>query len=132
MAYQVKKKKHINKILELLDDNGKVEKRLTVDIVCDDFRNRYPAVMAEVKKAQDLINENGDQDANAVVAAQIAVKSVFVLVFGEIQTRELLEYYENRYYEAFTDVINFVTDEVMPEIKKAVETENKRISDIMK
>ena len=129
---QLKRKKHIIKTLELLDDAGKVEKTLSVDIVVDDFRNRYPKVMAEVKKAQAMLDESGDDNPDAVVAAQIAVKAVFVLVFGEIQTREFLEYYENRYSEAFLDVIPFITDEIVPEVNKAVEMENNRIMGIMK
>lgn len=129
---QLKRKKHIIKTLELLDDAGKVEKTLSVDIVVDDFRNRYPKVMAEVKKAQAMLDESGNDNPDAVVAAQIAVKAVFVLVFGEIQTREFLEYYENRYSEAFLDVIPFITDEIVPEVNKAVEMENNRIMGIMK
>lgn len=129
---QIKKKKHINKVLELLDEKGKVEKKLTVDIIVDVFRNRYPRVMAEVKKAQDLLAEKGEDDVEAITASQIAVKAVFVLVFGEAQTKEFLEYYENRYSEAFLDIIPFITDEIMPEVNKAVEQENKRISGIMK
>lgn len=129
---QLRKKKHINKVLELLDDNGKVEKKLTVDIVVDDFRNRYPRVMAEVKKAEEMLNAKGDDNTEAIVASQMALKAVFVLVFGEVQTKEFLEYYENRYSEAFMDVIPFITDEIMPEVKKAVEQESTRISGIMK
>lgn len=129
---QLQKRKHINKKLDLLDEKGKVEKTLTVDIIVDVFRNRYPKVMAEVKKAQEMIDERGDGDADAIVASQIAVKALFVLVFGEIQTKEFLEYYENRYAEAFMDVIPFITDEIMPEVNKAVEQENNRISGIMK
>ena len=134
---QIKRKKHIVKTLDLLNDEGKVEKTLSVDIVVDDFRNRYPRVMAEVMKAQKMLNEKGDDNPEAIIASQIAVKAVFVLVFGEIQTKEFLEFYENedsesRYYQAFLDVIPFITDEIMPEVKKAVEMENNRIMGIMK
>lgn len=129
---QLRKKKHINKVLELLDDNGKVEKKLTVDIVVDDFRNRYPRVMAEVKKAEEMLDTKGDDNTEAIVASQMALKAVFVLVFGEVQAKEFLEYYENRYSEAFMDVIPFITDEIIPEVKKAVEQESTRISRIMK
>lgn len=132
MAYSLKKKKHICKTLELLDEKGKVEKTLTVDIVVDDFRNRYPKVIADVKKAQNMLDANGDDDVEAIVASQVAVKAVFVLVFGEVQTREFLEYYENRYSEAFLDVINFITDEIMPAVNAAVNEENMRISALMK
>lgn len=132
MAYQLKKKKHIVKDLELCDSKDKVEKTLHVDIVVDEFRNRYPKVMADVKEAQRMLDEKGEDDSTAVTASQLAVKAVFVLVFGEAQTREFLEYYENRYSEAFLDVIPFITDEIIPEVKKAVEEENKRISGIMK
>lgn len=128
---QIKKRKHINKVLELLDENGKIEKTLTVNIAVDVFRNRYPRVMADVKKAQEMIDTRGENDADAIVASQMAVKAVFVLVFGEVQTKEFLEYYENRYTEAFMDVIPFITDEIMPEVNKAVEQENMRISSIM-
>ena len=129
---QLRKKKYINKVLELIGDNGKVEKRLTVDIAVDDFRNRYPRVMAEVKKAEEMLNAKGDDNTEAIVASQMALKAVFVLVFGEFQTKEFLEYYENRYSEAFMDVIPFITDEIIPEVKKAVEQESTRISGIMK
>ena len=91
MAYQLKKKKHIYKSLDLLDDQGKVEKTLRVDVIVDDFRNRYPKVIEEVRKAEKMLDENGEDDVEAIVASQVAVKAVFVLVFGEIQTREFLE-----------------------------------------
>ena len=115
-----------------MGDNGEVEKKLTVDIVVDDFRNRYPRIMADVKKAEEMLDANGEDNTDAIVASQMAVKAVFVLVFGEVQAREFLEYYENRYSEAFMDVVPFITDEIIPEVKKAVEQESKRISGIMK
>lgn len=129
---QLKRRKHIVKRLDLLDDAGKIERTLTVDIVVDDFRNRYPKIMGEVRRAQELIEKNGAEDIEAITASQIAVNAVFVLVFGEVQTREFLEYYENRFQEAFLDVIPFITDEIIPEVQKAVEEENKRIQSIMK
>lgn len=132
MAYSLKKKKHICKTLDLLDEKGKVEKTLTVDIVIDEFRNRYPKVMADVKKAQSMLDASGENDVEAVVASQVAVKAVFVLVFGELQTRDFLNYYENRYSEAFLDVIPFITDEIIPAVNEAVNEENMRISELMK
>lgn len=132
MAYQLKKKRHINKKLELVGDNGKVEKTLVVDIIVDEFRNRYPKVMADVKRAEAMLDASGDSDVEAITASQIALEAVFVLVFGKEQTRDFLEYYENRYSEAFMDVIPFITDEIIPEVQKAVEEENKRIQSIMK
>ena len=131
-SYQLKRKKHINKTLDLLDDKGKIEKTLTVDIVVDDFRNRYPQVMEQVAKAQLLMDEKGEDDIQAITAVQIALKAVFVLVFGEIQTRMFLEYYANRYSEAFLDVIPFINEEIIPEVKKALSEENNRISELMK
>ena len=132
MGYALKKKQHIYKSLDLLDEDGDVEYTLEVDSVVDDFRNRYPAVMAEVKKAEQMLDENGDDNVEAIVASQIALKAVFVLIFGEIQTRTFLEYYENRYTEAFMDVVPFINEEILPEVKKAVEKENERISTLMK
>ena len=132
MAYQLKKKRHINKKLELVGNNGEVEKTLVVDIIVDEFRNRYPKVMADVKRAEAMLDASGDSDVEAITASQIALEAVFVLVFGKEQTRDFLEYYENRYSEAFIDVIPFITDEIIPEVQKAVEEENKRIQSIMK
>ena len=131
MAYQIKKKKHIIKQLELLNDKGKPEKTLSIDIVVDDFRNRYPSVMADIRKAQSMIDEKGQDNVEAIAASQIAIKALFVLVFGQQQTKTLIEYYENRYFEGFMDIIPFVTDEIMPEVQKAVNEENARISSIM-
>ena len=131
MAYQLKKKKHIIKQLELLDENNKPEMTLNVDIVVDDFRSRYPVIKERVIKAQQMLDENGDSDTEAIAASQIAMKAVFVLVFGEMQTRRFLEYYQNRYTEAFMDVIPFITEEVIPEVNKAVSDENARIIQLM-
>lgn len=131
MAYQLKRKKHIVKQLELLDENNKPEMTFNVDIVVDDFRSRYPAIKEQVIKAQQMLDENGDSDTEAIAASQIAMKAVFVLVFGEMQTRRFLEYYQNRYAEAFMDVIPFITEEVIPEVNKAVSDENARITKLM-
>lgn len=132
MAYQLKRKKRVHKVLELLDNSGKVETRLTVDISVDDFRNRYPQVMRKVQEAQTMLDEKGDDDASAIAASQIALKAVFVLVFGEAQTRQFLEYYENRYAEAFIEVVPFINEEIIPEVQKAVKEEQARISSLMK
>lgn len=132
MGYQIRKKTHVNKTLDLLDSKGKVEKTLRVDIIVDEFRNRYPQVMADVRKAQELLDQKGDDDAEAIAASQIAIKAVLVLVFGPVQTRDFLDYYENRYSEAFLDVIPFITEEIMPAVIKAVSEENARIQSIMK
>lgn len=131
MAYQLKKKKHIIKQLELMGEKGKAEWTLNVDIIVDDFRNRYPSIMAEVKKAQKMLDEKGSEDAEAIVASQIAMKAVFCLVFGEVQTRKFLEYYENRYYEAFLDVIPFINEEIIPAVQDAIKDENARIEKLM-
>ena len=104
---------------------------LNVDIVVDDFRSRYPAIKEQVIKAQQMLDENGDSDTEAIAASQIAMKAVFVLVFGELQTKRFLEYYKNRYTEAFVDVIPFITEEIMPEVNKAVSEENARIEKLM-
>lgn len=132
MAYQLKRKKRVHKVLELLDNSGKVETRLIVDISVDDFRNRYPQVMKKVQEAQTMLDEKGDDDASAIAASQIALKAVFVLVFGEAQTRQFLEYYENRYAEAFIEVVPFINEEIIPEVQKAVKEEQARISSLMK
>ena len=132
MAYQLKRKKRVHKVLELQDNSGKVETRLTVDISVDDFRNRYPQVMQKVQEAQTMLDEKGDDDASAIAASQIALKAVFVLVFGEAQTRQFLEYYENRYAEAFIEVVPFINEEIIPEVQKAVKEEQARISSLMK
>ena len=132
MAYQLKRKQRINKTLELLGKDGKVETKLVVDIAVDDFRNRYPLVIGKVKEAQTMLDEKGDDDASAIAASQIAMKAVFVLVFGESQTRQFLDYYQNRYSEAFLDVIPFITEEIIPAVQKAVKEEQARISSIMK
>lgn len=131
MAYQLKKKKHIIKQLELMGEKGKAEWTLNVDIIVDDFRNRYPSIMTEVKKAQEMLDEKGPEDAEAIVASQIAMKAVFCLVFGEVQTRKFLEYYENRYYEAFLDVIPFINEEIIPAVQDAIKDENARIEKLM-
>ena len=118
MAYKVKRN-HIIEQLEI-EDNGKVV-TLDVDINVDSILAQYNKANLKIAAAQQAAQKAKDE--RDMQAAELAmgdgVLALFEVIFGEEQTKKILEIYDNRALEMLGDIAPFITDVVKPRIDEA-------------
>lgn len=116
--YQIKRK-HIVEDLEI-EDNGKTLK-LSVDINVDSMLKAYNNAQYKIAQASNAAKAAaGDKDMSACEEAMgDAVLSLFEVIFGQEQTRQIIEFYDNKSLEMLGDIAPFITDVIAPRFKEA-------------
>lgn len=118
MAYQIKRN-HVVEELEI-EDNGQ-KYTFSVDINVDDIIKKYNAANYKIAAAQE--NAKKAKDEKDMQAAEEAlgdaVLSLFSVIFGEEQTKQIIEIYDGRSFEMLADIAPFIADVVGPRIQEA-------------
>lgn len=125
--YTIKKAAHI--VDELRIEDGEKSLVLNVNIYIDDIMEDFETRRAIIGKAQQNLTElkksktaDAEQLAAAAGALNEAVNALFGMIFGEEQTRELLDFYDGRPLTMLADFLPYITQVILPEIKKAQES----------
>lgn len=112
-----------------LGENGPV---LTVNLDTDDvvtgFEMRRAAVVQCQMKVANLRKENPGVVVPEGILAEYgkAIMEWFRYIFGDEQAEQIYEYYEGKSIEMINEVFPFITDCIMPKIKKSMEHINSR------
>ena len=116
--YKVKRN-HIVEDLEI-EDNGKVLK-LAVDISVDTMLKSYNNAQYKIAQASiDAKQAKDDKDmSKAKEAMGNAVLGLFEVIFGAEQTKQIIEFYDNKSLEMLGDIAPFITEVVAPRFKEA-------------
>jgi len=112
--YQIKRN-HVTEELQV-EDNGKTLD-LHVDLNVDAIMQRYVAAARSLAEAQKEIRKGSDEDRVQKLGASIV--ELFGVIFGQEQTKQLVEFYSGAYTEMLADVAPFVNDVVAPKINEA-------------
>lgn len=116
--YQIKRN-HLVEDLEI-EDNGKVL-ALKVDLNVDTTLYQYNQAQYKIAQAsQDAKKAANDNDlALAEEAMGNAVLGLFEVVFGEEQTKQIIDFYGDKPLEMLGDIAPFISDVVAPKIAEA-------------
>lgn len=118
MAYKITRN-HIVEQLEI-EDAGKTI-TLDVDLSIDDIMGRYNQAQYSIARANQAAHEahtNEDMAAAEESMGQ-AVLSLFEVIFGAEQTKQILEIYQNRSLEMLADISPFIAEVIHPRIAEA-------------
>ena len=127
MAYQAHRKKIFRETFELVDENGKVTHSFDVSLDPDNIVKNLSAKYMDLTRALQNVRA-AKPDADPEVALEILGKAVTDLleaVFGRQDAETILAFYDNRYMEMCREVLPFVTNFVIPEVRK-IARENKQ------
>lgn len=118
MAYRIVRN-HIVEQLEI-EDNGKTH-TLNVELNVDQILREYNKAQYSIAAAQKaaVLAKNGEDMEKAEEMMGEAVLSLFEVVFGEEQTKEILRIYNNRTIEMLSDIAPFITEVIQPRIAEA-------------
>lgn len=116
--YTVTRKNRIKEQLQLCHADGTVALVAEVDLNVD-------LIAARVNKAYETLGmaqlelQKAPHDEKALEAYGNAVIAVFTVIFGEAQTKSIVEFYENNWSEMLLDLFPFINNEIMPKIREA-------------
>lgn len=132
MSYQVKRKNVYQEILELTEEDGTVVHTLQVSLDADSaVKNLSEKHIALVRALQDVQNvkqaSSEEEKAKGLDTLGNAVTDLFEAVFGPEDTKIIIDFYQNRYIEMCQEVAPFITDVVIPEIRKIAKQNKKQI-----
>ena len=118
--YQIKRN-HIVEDLEI-EDNGK-KLNISVDINIDTILKAYTNAQYAIARAQKSAQEAKESNdvSMAEQAMGDAILGLFEVVFGPEQTRQIVEFYDNKSLEMLGDIAPFISDVVAPRIAEAQE-----------
>lgn len=131
MAYQAKKQKRFIEDLELLDTSGNVAHTIHVELDADDMvakiNRKYTALTKALSDAKEIKHVENDHEhmEEALETLGNALISLFEAVFGEADTKIIVDFYENRYIEMTKEIVPFITSVVMPRLSE-IKKENKK------
>lgn len=114
--YTIKKAAHI--VDELKIEDGDKTMTVDVNIYVDDVMADAVKCQKKIALAQAKIRENKN-DGDALAGLGEAVIALFGLLFGEEQTKAIVEFYENRTASMLADFLPYIAQVIIPEIQKA-------------
>ena len=120
MAYQINRKAHVVDEIHL-EDNGK-ELTVKVDLQVERILREYNAAWAAIGKAQQKIQDMKTMDGGeeeALVALGESIMALFGLLFGEDQTKAILDLYGGAYLEMLADFVPYISETIVPKVQAA-------------
>ena len=117
--YIVKKQRKIEEELCIQSADGKDELKITVSLDVDDILANYNKARRELGKNQRAMEENPKSE-EAMIALGASIVHLFEIIFGEEDTKKILDCYENRYIEMLGDIAPFIAEVIQPQIEAAV------------
>lgn len=137
MTFRIGRTAKINDTLELTDDNGKVVKRLKIELDIDaaakSITEKYSDFICNHKKLKEL--QRADlQDDFAALSKQYAenVIELFQMCFGKANTAEIFMFYERNYFEMVQKLIPYIFKRLFPEIKKSLKRQKNMLKKAFK
>ena len=125
MAYQAKRKKLYTEDFELTEEDGRVIHTLHVSLDPDSMAVKLSEKHAALVRALQDINQMKEENTGALEKIGNAVTDILEAVFGQEDAETIIDFYQGRYIEMCKEVVPFVTDVVVPQVR-SLARENKQ------
>lgn len=122
MAYQAKRSGSVSEDLELVNEWGEVAKTIHVHLDADtlngNISEQYVKLLNLQKRIPELQQISPEQLPEVHEEIGNAVITIFQSVFGEDNTQVILDFYNNRYQEMVREIMPFIVDVMLPQVRK--------------
>lgn len=126
MAYQARRSAVLKEDIELINKNNEVEKVIHVEFNADAMAREFNTARNGIIRAQREVSKGEVSDKYTSFGE--AVIEIFRVVFGEENTREIIEFYENNYLEMVSELMPFITDVAAPAVQQAVDAKKQQLA----
>lgn len=131
MAYQIKRSQKTIEQLDLVDSAGSVVKtidvRLDADGLVEKVSKKYMDLLNAQKEASELnvVTANPEKIVQTQERLGDVTLALFEAVFGEEDTKTILDFYDGNTIEMIQAVVPFIVQIVIPQIRK-ISQENRK------
>lgn len=130
MAYQARRQATIDEDIELIGKDGNVAKTIHVSFNAEAIAKEYNRCRNEIIRTQAAVKKVKTTESYSAFGK--AVVSIFNVVFGEKNTLEILNFYEDNYIEMAMELMPFITDVAAPAIQQAVDSKKQQLANNFK
>lgn len=121
MAYRAGRSEKPVETLELIDSSGKVAATIEVNLNLDGMARRVSERYLDLTRVQDKyanmdLKEKLSPDTYEELGK--AVINLYESVFGEQDTRTILDFYEGNYTEMAREINPFIINVVIPKVRR--------------
>lgn len=134
MAYQIKREKqYFVEDIELLDRDGRIALSIHVALDPDSVVEKVSRKYMDLVRIQqsfrgfDAATKNDTEVQEAYARLRGAVIALLEAVFGEEDTRRLLDYFEDSYIEMVRQVGPWIKNVAVPRIREIAQKNRKQI-----
>ena len=131
MAYEAKRKQLYEEEFLLTEEDGTVVHKLHValdaDSVVKKLSEKHVALLNALHDVRNVENMAEDESEKKLEILGNAVIDIFEAVFGKENAKVIGEFYDARYIEMCQEVMPFVTDIVIPQVRKIAQNNKKQI-----
>lgn len=126
MSFKLKRFKKTES-LELVNEEGVTEKVITVRLDRAGLAMKASKKYVEIQRLQAMAEKaRGKENAEELVTKLgQTVIDFFEIIFGEEDTKAILEFYEGNYIEMALEVMPFIQEKVLPTVR-AIAQQNRR------
>ena len=126
MSFKLKRFKKTES-LELVNEEGATEKVITVRLDRAGLAMKASKKYVEIQRLQAMAEKaRGKENAEELVTKLgQTVIDFFEIIFGEEDTKAILEFYEGNYIEMALEVMPFIQEKVLPTVR-AIAQQNRR------
>ncbi|MPW26261.1 hypothetical protein GC105_10725 [Alkalibaculum sp. M08DMB] len=109
------------------------DKTLKINLNFDDILNNYRKTQLEIVKAEQEVRRlqtegvQKEKLSESITIYGESIIAMFKLVFGEENTADILEFYEDNYTEMAQEVIPFITEVISPKIQEVAKERKSKL-----
>lgn len=126
MAFKLKRFKKTES-LELVNEEGATEKIITVRLDKAGLAMKASKKYVEIQRLQAMAEKARGKENTEELVTKLGqtVIDFFEIIFGEEDTKAILEFYEGNYIEMALEVMPFIQEKVLPTVR-AIAQQNRR------
>ena len=130
MAYQIKRGNRICEELELLDEKDQIVHTLRVYLDVDTMANSLREKQVALTRVQQELQNCKNEDAREHLEESLGelIYHLYLIVFGEENTKIILDFFEGRRMEMNLEINPFIFQVIIPRIQEMVK-ETRRKAD---
>ncbi len=122
MAYRIQRRKQTaNDTLELVSADGKICDTIEWSINLEELLAELPQIQERIKDAQKR------DDAEGIGRATVDLLTV---IFGYENTKRILKFYEDKYFELLEDLTPYIVGVVYPKINEYSHEKTERMKQL--
>ena len=122
MAYEAKRRKLYEEEFLLTEEDGTVVHKLHVSLDADSMvkklSEKYVALLNAYQQVQTAGAMSAENIAERLEFLGNTVVDMLEAVFGDENPKIIVEFYDSRYIEMCKEVMPFITEAVIPQIRK--------------